>query len=43
VIGFVSHVQIEVRKSAELAGCDVVLARSVFSAKLPEVLQQYAA
>jgi CheY-like chemotaxis protein len=43
VIGFVSHVQTEVRKSAEQAGCDVVLARSVFSTRLPEVLQQYAA
>ena len=42
VIGFVSHVQTEVRQQAERAGCDVVLARSVFSTRLPEVLRQHS-
>jgi CheY-like chemotaxis protein len=43
VIGFVSHVQTELRESAASAGCDLVLARSVFSTKLPDVLRQYSA
>lgn len=43
VIGFVSHVQTEVRQQAQLAGCDLVLARSVFSTQLPDVLRRYAA
>ena len=42
VIGFVSHVQTDVRERARLAGCDAVLARSVFSSKLPDVLQEFA-
>lgn len=42
VIGFVSHVQTELRQKAQEAGCDVVLARSVFSTQLPEVLRRYA-
>jgi CheY-like chemotaxis protein len=42
VIGFVSHVQTELRQQAERAGCDVVLARSVFSTRLPAVLLEYS-
>jgi len=43
VIGFVSHVQTELREKARLAGCDTVLARSVFSTQLPDILRRYAA
>ena len=39
VIGFFSHVQVELERAARAAGCDRVLARSAFSAKLPEILR----
>ena len=41
LIGFVSHVQIDLRKAAEEKGCDVVIARSAFSQNLPSLLSQY--
>jgi CheY-like chemotaxis protein len=37
-IGFVSHVQVDLKTRAQEAGCDVVLARSAFAQKLPELL-----
>ena len=40
--GFVSHVQVELRKEAVDAGCKTVVARSAFAQKLPEVLARYA-
>jgi CheY-like chemotaxis protein len=42
VIGFLSHVQADLAKEARAAGCDVLLARSAFTEKLPELLQHYA-
>ncbi|MFO0367380.1 MAG: hypothetical protein ACK55F_22185, partial [Acidobacteriota bacterium] len=39
MIGFVSHVQTELRRAAAEAGCGRVLARSVFSERLPAILQ----
>jgi hypothetical protein len=39
MIGFVSHVQTELRRAAGEAGCGRVLARSVFSERLPAILQ----
>lgn len=38
MIGFVSHVQVQRKQQAEQAGCDTVVARSVFSEKLPDLL-----
>jgi CheY-like chemotaxis protein len=38
-IGFVSHVQTNLKAKALEAGCDFVLARSVFVQKLPELLE----
>jgi PleD family two-component response regulator len=38
-IGFVSHVQVELKSRAEKAGCDVVLPRSAFVQKLRDLLQ----
>jgi CheY-like chemotaxis protein len=38
VVGFFPHVRADVRESALAAGCDVVLPRSAFSARLPDVL-----
>lgn len=43
VIGFVSHVQTELRRQAQEAGCDAVVARSVFSTQLPQILSQHSA
>lgn len=42
VVGFVSHVQADLIDAARKAGCDVVLARSAFSQRLPEILQGLA-
>jgi CheY-like chemotaxis protein len=42
LVGFISHVQIEARAAAEAAGCDMVLARSVFSQQLPAILEKYS-
>ncbi len=40
VIGFVSHVQGDLVAAARAAGCDQVLARSAFSAQLPQLLEK---
>ena len=42
LIGFVSHVQVELKNRAQQAGADVVLPRSTFSEKLPAILEGYA-
>ncbi|MCX6607231.1 MAG: response regulator [Acidobacteria bacterium] len=41
VIGFVSHVQTELRQAAADAGCGTVMARSSFSDRLPAILQAF--
>jgi CheY-like chemotaxis protein len=38
ILGFLSHVQIELKRRAERAGCDLVLPRSAFSQRLAEIL-----
>jgi CheY-like chemotaxis protein len=38
VLGFLSHVQVELERSAAEAGCDVILPRSKFSAGLAQIL-----
>jgi CheY-like chemotaxis protein len=38
VIGFVSHVQVDLMNAARQAGCDHVMPRSAFSNKLVELL-----
>jgi PleD family two-component response regulator len=43
VIGFLSHVQIELKKEADGAGCDLVIPRSKFSKDLREILSKYSA
>jgi len=42
LLGYVSHVQVDLRKAAEEKGCDVVIARSAFSQNLPALLGRYA-
>ena len=39
LLGFVAHVNIGVQEQARQAGCDRVLARSVFSRELPALLK----
>lgn len=42
VIGFLSHVQIELKKEAHRAGCDLVIPRSRFSNDMIEMLRKYS-
>lgn len=42
IVAFVSHVQIDLRRQAQEAGCDEVLARSTFSTKVPDLISRYA-
>jgi CheY-like chemotaxis protein len=42
VIGFVSHVQGELKQKAHEAGCDMVMARSAFSQNLAQILRRHA-
>ena len=41
-LGYFSHVQDEVGRNALAAGCDQVMPRSAFSAKLPDLLRPHA-
>ena len=41
LIGYVSHVQGELKQQAQDAGCDIVLARSAFSQNLPQILKRH--
>ncbi len=41
VIGFLSHVQVELAEAATKAGCDRVLPRSKFTAELPRILRDH--
>jgi len=43
LLGFFSHVDIPLKRAAAQAGCDRILARSAFTAELPEILRPYAA
>src|SRR5882724_10885476 len=42
LIGYLSHVQGELKQAAQEAGCDMVMARSAFSQNLPQILRRYA-
>ena len=42
LIGYLSHVQGELKVQAQQAGCDTVLPRSAFSQNLPQLLRRYA-
>jgi CheY-like chemotaxis protein len=43
IVGFVSHVQGDLKLKAQEAGCDVVMPRSAFSANLPQILRRHGA
>lgn len=38
VVGFLSHVQEDLRRAAQEAGCDHVMPRSLFSSKLVQII-----
>ena len=42
LIGYLSHVQAELKQSAQSAGCDMVMARSAFSQNLPQIFKRYS-
>jgi PleD family two-component response regulator len=42
LIGYLSHVQGELKLQAQEAGTDMVLARSAFSQNLPQILKRYS-
>ncbi len=43
IIGFVSHVQGDLKMKAQEAGCDMVLPRSAFSQNLAQMLRRHGA
>ncbi|MGC2658557.1 MAG: response regulator [Bryobacteraceae bacterium] len=42
VLGYVSHVQVDLKHAAQETGCDTVIARSAFAQNLPTILRRYA-
>jgi CheY-like chemotaxis protein len=42
LLGYVSHVQADLKQAAQEKGCDTVIARSAFSQNLPTILRRYA-
>ena len=42
LIGFLSHVQGDLKRQAHDAGCDIVMTRSAFSQNLPQILKRHA-
>lgn len=43
LLGFVSHVQGELKQKAHEAGCNMVLARSAFSQNMQQIFKRYSA
>lgn len=42
LLGYVSHIQADLKQAAQQKGCDTVMARSAFSQNLPAILRRYA-
>jgi len=42
LIGYLSHIQGELKQQAQEAGCDMVLARSAFSQNLPQIFKRHS-
>ena len=42
LIGYLSHVQAELKQQAQEAGCDMVMARSALSQNLPQIFKRHA-
>ena len=42
LVGYLSHIQGELKQQAQEAGCNMVLARSAFSQNLPQILKRHS-
>jgi CheY-like chemotaxis protein len=42
LLGYVAHVQVDLKQAAQDRGCDMVIARSAFSQNLPIILKRFA-
>jgi PleD family two-component response regulator len=42
LIGYLSHVQADLKQQAQSAGCDMVMARSAFSQNLPLIFKRHS-
>ena len=42
LLGFISHVQGELKQKAQEAGCNMVLARSAFSQNMQQIFKRYS-
>jgi PleD family two-component response regulator len=42
LIGYISHIQGELKQQAQEAGCDMVMARSAFSQNLSQIFKRHA-
>lgn len=42
LIGYLSHVQVDLKQAAQEAGCDMVMARSAFSTNLYQIFRRHA-
>jgi PleD family two-component response regulator len=42
LIGYLSHLQAELKQQAQEAGCDMVLARSAFSQNMPQIFKRHS-
>jgi CheY-like chemotaxis protein len=42
LLGYLSHIQVDLKREAQEAGCNTVLARSAFSQNLLQILKRHA-
>ena len=42
LIGYLSHIQVDLKQQAQEAGCDMVLARSAFSQNMPMIFKRHS-
>lgn len=42
IVGYLPHVEGELKQQAQAAGCDMVLAKSAFSVNLPQIMKRHA-
>lgn len=42
LVAYVSHVHVDLKRQAQEAGCDLVMARSAFTQNLPLILKRHA-
>jgi PleD family two-component response regulator len=42
LIGYLQHIQVELKQQAQEAGCDMVMARSAFSQNMPQIFKRHS-